>query len=809
MVYLKKISAAALSLLCMMTASGFQEDFEGADVMKSYSVKGKSQLTTVSGNWQTVTVNFNSSTNNQVLIYLATKPSCTGRIQFDNVRFSPAVEVPNADFETNGGWTNVGGHAKFDDKNASSGKRSVYGEFPLDTSPRIDVRQLVNVKPHTEYEMKVDVLVTDSFEGEAQVLVFNYNGNNCIIKDWNNSQLSRFVQVRNNNGRRVLELNPEKNQKTVITRKLPARKAVECRRFKIEVLAADLKGQVNVDIKDSANGKVVKNVVIKGGKKDWHKIAEDIMLPKSAELQITADGSGKAWVDNIKIGDPEILPTPQNVVWSQNIMPVSKALTIAVKGDGGVPMTGAMELLAKDLKKHNIRLVKSSVSRAKVKIFIGKEYGIKGHEKEGYTLKSDLKGVEIKAATPAGAFYGVMSLLQLITDIGGRTHILGCNIKDYPDMEIRGILGGSPEKAARWKMNTLMLSTGFMDPNSVRYKGILENNSKLNLEIIPYFLTLATHNMMVNRVPGVIAGREIKDVKVTLKGTAPSPLAHKFIVRSKLAKIKVTSSSGRAYEEGKDFTVVDGKFNSAFDPKKTSTFTTLARTANSAIADGETVLVSYNYVDRTRGTFYSHHIPYIPFEPQARKLMDGYLETLSKHLPVRFVNTAMCIYEFAPTANQLATDSRIKAAKMTAGQIYVSEVLAQTKALKKHDPSKRLWIWTGTNTALAKEVAPKLDRSTVVNIWGYDAGWVDTYGQDAMDMWSKLGYTTVVMPWTSLRNVYTYAQLIKYGKDKSYPAIGMIGSTWGRRFAGFPETAETSWRIPRPGEKRYVKMNWK
>lgn len=68
--------------------------------------------------------------------------------------------------------------------------------------------------------------------------------------------------------------------------------------------------------------------------------------------------------------------------------------------------------------------------------------------KEGYRLKVETNSISISAATPAGVFYGLQSLKQLIpiTSGNGQTagsdviQINGCQIEDYPRFQWRGLM---------------------------------------------------------------------------------------------------------------------------------------------------------------------------------------------------------------------------------------------------------------------------------------------------------------------------------------------------------------------------------
>ena len=62
---------------------------------------------------------------------------------------------------------------------------------------------------------------------------------------------------------------------------------------------------------------------------------------------------------------------------------------------------------------------------------------VKG-SKQGYTLAVAPEGIEIAASTPAGLFYGVQTLRNLIRDNAEADTLPVCRIVDWPDLELRG-----------------------------------------------------------------------------------------------------------------------------------------------------------------------------------------------------------------------------------------------------------------------------------------------------------------------------------------------------------------------------------
>lgn len=59
---------------------------------------------------------------------------------------------------------------------------------------------------------------------------------------------------------------------------------------------------------------------------------------------------------------------------------------------------------------------------------------------EGYALSVTGDGVVLAAGTPAGLFYGVQTLRQLLRRVASRVEIAGVRIHDWPTMRLRGIM---------------------------------------------------------------------------------------------------------------------------------------------------------------------------------------------------------------------------------------------------------------------------------------------------------------------------------------------------------------------------------
>ncbi len=145
---------------------------------------------------------------------------------------------------------------------------------------------------------------------------------------------------------------------------------------------------------------------------------------------------------------------------------------------------------------------------------------------EGYALRIDGEGVWIVAPAPAGLFYGLMTLRQLVAAEGGK-QLAGRQILDWPVLKFRGISDDISRGQvstlahfkkiirfmARYKMNTYMLYLEDMFrfkkyPSIGRGRGALSAKEVRELQdfardyfvqIIPIFQTLGHYENILNQ----------------------------------------------------------------------------------------------------------------------------------------------------------------------------------------------------------------------------------------------------------------------------------------------------------------------
>ncbi len=176
-----------------------------------------------------------------------------------------------------------------------------------------------------------------------------------------------------------------------------------------------------------------------------------------------------------------LLPQPQSVIYTGGIVQLPERGKIILEGAGVQETHIGTESLLRSLQKaglprweiQNVRTAPDD-SRARTgdpsTIWLGiSPDSIK--DEQGYEISITEEGIEGVANTPAGIFYAVQSMVQLIEQTGGRLPCLHC--RDWPDYPNRGVmldisrdkvptmetLYAIVDRLSSWKINQFQLYT--------------------------------------------------------------------------------------------------------------------------------------------------------------------------------------------------------------------------------------------------------------------------------------------------------------------------------------------------------------
>jgi hexosaminidase len=136
-------------------------------------------------------------------------------------------------------------------------------------------------------------------------------------------------------------------------------------------------------------------------------------------------------------GRIHVIPEPVSITEKSGSFYLRQGATLAVEGDSSA---GIADWLAGQVREQTGVLLKEEKgSRGAIVVLVAAKY--KGKGAEGYNLSVSSSGVRIEAESPAGAFYGMQTLLQLLPPGRGDYLPVPCvEIADSPRFAWRGLM---------------------------------------------------------------------------------------------------------------------------------------------------------------------------------------------------------------------------------------------------------------------------------------------------------------------------------------------------------------------------------
>jgi beta-N-acetylglucosaminidase/Glycosyl hydrolase family 20, domain 2 len=211
------------------------------------------------------------------------------------------------------------------------------------------------------------------------------------------------------------------------------------------------------------------------GSRDWLVYKVEVDAPANAafamiKLQLLR-ASGQLWLDDVRFaevpladgksslltaaqaakGGTTIIPTPQYQKDLKGNLTIGKTCTISSAASLTKIPLGELERVLKDfgIKSTQATTRKPMIlltdrTPASIAKLLPAEYANAAKREEGYVLfcSPKAKQITIAAHTPAGAFYAIQTLRQLITSTPEGLDIPAILVADYPGLKRRGIAQG-------------------------------------------------------------------------------------------------------------------------------------------------------------------------------------------------------------------------------------------------------------------------------------------------------------------------------------------------------------------------------
>jgi hypothetical protein len=814
----RRALSAVLMLLSAVAAPAadiFYEDWEGkASPLENWQLDTQAaavQLAVNGGVWQTYHVTFNSGAFSKAAIYLGAYASPSGRCWFDHL-VPQGFTLQNPSFEeldANGmpvGWgaDSPGKWVHVSDK-AADGARSVMFFDAAYAAEMIRVSQIVEVKPNTDYSYSFDFYMENDFYGGIRCSVIAADAPEYYLMGYMVEDIDPVIADRSAAGSRQCRMTLTDGA-AALSRPfaVPAGAVLEARAScRIKALT----GTLNLVVADQVTGNELARAQAAAGIDGWQQISARFVAPPGAvTVRVAATGKGEALVDGIGISAPRLLPPVQSVKWAGAAagFTLPKSLTYQVKGGTSSRLETGLGILAKDLARAGVKLAESADKPALVMVIGKAPHALRNKGDEAYSLAVSKNGVRLEAQTERGAFYGLMTLTQLLyVPAAGRPSLVASKIADWPDLPWRSLFNArEPEWMARRKFNRAE------HPDITRYA----EYQKYNIIAIPHD-NITHYPYRFDKLPALLQDPNYAEGigqvdTLALVGEAPANLSGLNVLRTKLTDIEVTSADGAVrYQEGQDYRVIPGDL----ELEQTTRFKpngkpfAIARLPGGKITDGQTVLARYEHAGIN-----SSELCLAEEEPQ-RVVAERARDVVATY------NLPYFAAHDSEAPEGIGKGPRCVATGRTPAQLWIRYYERVDKAAKSANPACRLLIWTddllpwqnAPRTKLAA-AAVLLPADAIMGNWYYGPGGTVQVDVKTAELWTQIGRDFTLMGWYDSYNIRCTAAVALWARQRGMPCLGT--SSWAyppgmgqSGFLGFlDEVATCAWRGPRKGEPGYI-----
>ena len=544
--------------------------------------------------------------------------------------------------------------------------------------------------------------------------------------------------------------------------------------------------------------------------------------------------TGTIMFGNVTLTEASYLTPPVQALTVKDTdenLPVAETLSYRVRKGDADDIEGARWLLARDLKALRIDFTAAGAD-ADMTIDIG---AYKEHGDQGYRLAVAPQGVRIEAASARAAQYALMTLPQLVGGTEGERFIRGVEIADWPDLPVRGVVmescshfmppGDDPVRLvgqlyhgnarqtwsredllqlARWKFNTIFWRGTGMSNELIR------EARRFHFDSMTFVSTIsdAPNNGIFAEHPEWIEGVYIEDEKVTLKGLEVTNLANSHVIRDDTTDIAVTSADRKTtYALDRDYRIT-GKMGQYKTHKMSGGEPFgIARLEGSRIADGDTVLASYDYIDK--GKTYSWHTQYCPTHPGAVAYVGNSVKKAASTWKTKYVHIR------GDELTHVNSDSRCRKRGLGPAEILLEHLDFIKKKAHEGNPSAQVVMWHDAFSPYLggyrwgfTEAGSTPPADIWQMVWHYSPGQPTGIGHATLAHNERHGLSSIVLPWFDLVCIREWAQVVGEARRRGWRVLGIMDVPWGHPnpYPNFRETAIVSWKIPAEGDPRWVEF---
>lgn len=302
----------------------------------------------------------------------------------------------------------------------------------------------------------------------------------------------------------------------------------------------------------------------------------------------------------------------------------------------------------------------------------------------GYSLRIWRRGVVVAGADPAGAFYGLRTLVQIAQAKGLAWPCL--DIMDWPDLPIRAAYAESLldadqlKQLAVFRCNWVIFDCAELcDLKGVRglaWKKAFENARRFNLEPVPMLHLLEGADALLRIEPKAVEGRTATD-RITLAGETPAALSHSNVIFTETCPVRV-QISGLTCRPGVDYLLEAGRLEAPF--YEVNGPWRLRRLPGGDIPDGAIATVTYSYAPPGSSAL-------CPYAPETKQLLEDVLGEMISRLTPRYIHLGL------DTVARLNQDQRSLAQKKSNTAVFWDAVALVSSLAKAKNPDIQMTLW--------------------------------------------------------------------------------------------------------------------
>ncbi len=276
------------------------------------------------------------------------------------------------------------------------------------------------------------------------------------------------------------------------------------------------------------------------------------------------------------------------------------------------------------------------------------------------------------------------------------------------------------------------------------------------------------------------------------------------VIRTNSTEITLRSVDGNVmHTEGVDYAIENSS-----DPNKVAYFELrdrmpyrIRRLPGGSISNGETVLVSYDFLPGPMGWARESNVPNCFAEPLLYDLMEEEIDDVMNTFHPKYINFG---YD---EIRGIGRDSRSILSGLNNSELIAVGMNALTEMVKAKDPDARPLFWDdmvrprhnggdrhyqemfGGREGATMWAGDLLDKDIIFMNWWYGAD--DDKGKMANSTayYSSMGFGWVGNPEDDKDNIRMWGEII----DTSEEALGLIGTDWDLDFSGIPMTGWYAW----------------